>query len=204
MTKIRKTIYVLATLGLTQAAFANVDQYGQDLSYQDSYKQSGCSEIAWKQNVAYYQSKVNEYNARSAKLNEMIMNASVDPSKLNVGDCLGDIETLYKGTLDAMKQIYDTAEGLNASGFESMLGNAFDKISSQIINQVKDQACQAASSAINEGLKKSGITKLQGEITNMSKNPFGYLMNQAGVSGDLSLGNDAVKLDFETIVKNAK
>lgn len=204
MKKIQKILTIsLMTIGMSSLSQANTDSYGINVQYQSGFKEAGCSEIAWQQNVAHYQSKVNEYNEMSAKLNEAIMNRVVDPSKLNVGDCIGDLNTFYKGTLDSMKKIYDQAKSWNSSGFASLAQSAFDGLIGQITDQVKEQACKAIKDQINSGLKSSGLSKLSGEINQMSKNPFGYAMSKSGIgNGSINFGN-SINVEFGSIVENA-
>ena len=196
---IQKTLTIsLLLIGISgQAIAAGEDQFGIPLEYNQSYQGAGCSETAWKYNVAHYQSKVNEYNALSEKMNQGILEATVNPAKLSLNNCLGDVESMYSNTLSAMRQIYDQAKGFESPGFKAIASNLFN----QVVEKLSSAACKAAQDKINSGLKASGIDKLTSEISSASKNPLGYVIDKSGAQTSLDFGN-GVNLDFGSVVKS--
>ena len=77
--------------------------------------------------VASYNSKVNTVNAQSAKLNEGIMNAIVDPNKLDLGQCMGDISSVYNQIVKNAEKINDQLEILNQEVLNNWLAHSYPR-----------------------------------------------------------------------------
>lgn len=182
---------------LSNNAYA-LDQYGQDVTYKADYKKHGCSELAWSQMVASYNSKVNTVNAQSAKLNEGIMNAIVDPNKLDLGQCMGDISSVYNQIVKNAEKINDQLENIKSGSFKQLAGAFLSKMKDQLMKR----ACTMASNQINRGLNKLGVNEYLSEFNNMSRNPFGYALNKTGADTQINNSlNQALNNEWGNIVR---
>lgn len=182
---------------LSNNAYA-LDQYGQDVTYKADYKKHGCSELAWSQMVASYNSKVNTVNAQSAKLNEGIMNAIVDPNKLDLGQCMGDISSVYNQVVKNAEKINDQLENIKSGSFKQLAGAFLSKMKDQLMKR----ACTMASNQINRGLNKLGVNEYLSEFNNMSQNPFGYALNKTGADTQINNSlNQALNNEWGNIVR---
>lgn len=182
---------------LSNNAYA-LDQYGQDVTYKADYKKHGCSELAWSQMVASYNSKVNTVNAQSAKLNEGIMNAIVDPNKLDLGQCMGDIGSVYNQIVKNAEKINDQLENIKSGSFKQLAGAFLSKMKDQLMKR----ACTMASNQINRGLNKLGVNEYLSEFNNMSQNPFGYALNKTGADTQINNSlNQALNNEWGNIVR---
>lgn len=182
---------------LSNNAYA-LDQYGQDVTYKADYKKHGCSELAWSQMVASYNSKVNTVNAQSAKLNEGIMNAIVDPNKLDLGQCMGDISSVYNQVVKNAEKINDQLENIKSGSFKQLAGAFLSKMKDQLMKR----ACTIASNQINRGLNKLGVNEYLSEFNNMSQNPFGYTLNKTGADAQINNSlNQALNNEWGNIVR---
>jgi hypothetical protein len=182
---------------LSNNAYA-LDQYGQDVTYKADYKKHGCSELAWSQMVASYNSKVNTVNAQSAKLNEGIMNAIVDPNKLDLGQCMGDISSVYNQVVKNAEKINDQLENIKSGSFKQLAGAFLSKMKDQLMKR----ACTMASNQINRGLNKLGVNEYLSEFNNMSQNPFGYALNKTGADAQINNSlNQALNNEWGNIVR---
>lgn len=182
---------------LSNNAYA-LDQYGQDVTYKADYKKHGCSELAWSQMVASYNSKVNTVNAQSAKLNEGIMNAIVDPNKLDLGQCMGDISSVYNQIVKNAEKINDQLENIKSGSFKQLAGAFLSKMKDQLMKR----ACTMASNQINRGLNKLGVNEYLSEFNNMSQNPFGYVLNKTGADTQINNSlNQALNNEWGNIVR---
>lgn len=182
---------------LSNNAYA-LDQYGQDVTYKADYKKHGCSELAWSQMVASYNSKVNTVNAQSAKLNEGIMNAIVDPNKLDLGQCMGDISSVYNQIVKNAEKINDQLENIKSGSFKQLAGAFLSKMKDQLMKR----ACTMASNQINRGLNKLGVNEYLSEFNNMSQNPFGYALNKTGADTQINNSlNQALNNEWGNIVR---
>ena len=182
---------------LSNNAYA-LDQYGQDVTYKADYKKHGCSELAWSQMVASYNSKVNTVNAQSAKLNEGIMNAIVDPNKLDLGQCMGDISSVYNQIVKNAEKINDQLENIKSGSFKQLAGAFLSKMKDQLMKR----ACTMASNQINRGLNKLGVNEYLSEFNNMSQNPFGYALNKTGADTQINNSlNHALNNEWGNIVR---
>ena len=182
---------------LSNNAYA-LDQYGQDVTYKADYKKHGCSELAWSQMVASYNSKVNTVNAQSAKLNEGIMNAIVDPNKLDLGQCMGDISSVYNQIVKKAEKINDQLENIKSGSFKQLAGAFLSKMKDQLMKR----ACTMASNQINRGLNKLGVNEYLSEFNNMSQNPFGYALNKTGADTQINNSlNQALNNEWGNIVR---
>ena len=182
---------------LSNNAYA-LDQYGQDVTYKADYKKHGCSELAWSQMVASYNSKVNTVNAQSAKLNEGIMNAIVDPNKLDLGQCMGDISSVYNQIVKNAEKINDQLENIKSGSFKQLAGAFLSKMKDQLMKR----SCTMASNQINRGLNKLGVNEYLSEFNNMSQNPFGYALNKTGADTQINNSlNQALNNEWGNIVR---
>ena len=182
---------------LSNNAYA-LDQYGQDVTYKADYKKHGCSELAWSQMVASYNSKVNTVNAQSAKLNEGIMNAIVDPNKLDLGQCMGDISSVYNQIVKNAEKINDQLENIKSGSFKQLAGAFLSNMKDQLMKR----ACTMASNQINRGLNKLGVNEYLSEFNNMSQNPFGYALNKTGADTQINNSlNQALNNEWGNIVR---
>ena len=172
-----KAVYLSVFLLLAPAsAFAqtsaHVDQYGQNLSYNASYASAGCSELAWNQMVAAYQSKVNEEAQKSEKMNDAILKATVNPNKIQWEGCVGNAAQMFNGLMGDVKSFMSNIQNFS-------VGNIVNGLLGSLADQLTNAACTAMSNQINNALKDSGLEAAVGQVSQISQNPFGYALNEA-------------------------
>lgn len=181
--KVTTSIIVSACLlssGIANAS--SLDQYGQDTQYKSSYASSGCSELAWNQMVANYNSKINTYNAQVATLNKNILNQTVDPTKLKTSGCFGDAEAMFGKVISNAKDITSAMQDIKSGNFAQI----FKGLVGNLVNKVTDQACKSASNAINNKLNEIGAGQYLSEMSSFANNPIGYGIDRSGVANSVS------------------
>lgn len=205
MGKITKTIAMsvlcFSLMGQSYADNNGVDQYGISIAYPSGASKSGCSELAWQQNVSYYQSKISEYNKNAEQLNKKILDMSIDPKKLNFGDsgCLDNLVAKY----DKLKEMYKnfSSATVSFSGFGQAIFNSVMNAGKNILKQkVNDAICKVSNKA-DSALSQMGIDKVINDANSISKNPLGFAINKAGVS-NINLGGSS-NLEFGKIVEDS-
>lgn len=182
------------------------DQFGISVAYNPAYSQAGCSDLAWKQTVANYQSKVNTFNENAKGLNQAILNSTLNPGKFNLGGCTGSAKDMYDSILSNAKTLMSQLKNIKSFNLNSIASSLVDNLTQQIF----EQACKAASGAIDQGLNGLGITEITSQFGNLSQNPFGFAMKTAGIDGNIgnitnqlnsSSVNEALGKEFQNLIQ---
>ena len=195
------------TLATSPVAFADgasgVDEYGISLDMPKNAEAAGCSQFAWDQNVAAYQTRVKDYKARSEKINKQIMDKTVNPALVALEKCGGDAMSIFNKMKNNYNDLLTKFKDIKSKGLGSFFDGIVDKAMNSLLNKVADTACQAMNRATNNFLQSSGISQLESEFSNFSKNPLGYAADRSGMNTGISDISSGINREFNNVTERA-